>query len=163
MGNVVIGEAFVTYDELEGPDLDTARWGPARLPLPTGHEHIPLDPNAEVEVGEREVRVAIPFYHVVESPYEEFDDDFTRLRACEITRDRSTSTAAWRVDGRTVYETHGTVIPEHARIGFGIWTMLPIRDGRSRSLDGQGLNARWRQFRVRGVDVTSPCRRVSPE
>jgi hypothetical protein len=26
-----------------------------------------------------------PFYHVVESPYEDFDDDFTRLRACEIT------------------------------------------------------------------------------
>ncbi len=31
-----------------------------------------------------------PFYHVVESPYEDFDDDFTRLRACEITLDRST-------------------------------------------------------------------------
>ena len=85
-----------------------------------------------------------PFYHVVESPYEDFDDDFSRLRACEITLDRSTSTAAWCVDGRTVYEAHGTVIPERARIGFGIWTMLPIRDGRSRSLDGQGLNARWR-------------------
>jgi hypothetical protein len=45
------------------------------------------------------------------------------------------------------------VIPEQARIGFGIWTMLPIRDGRSRSLDGQGLDARWRGFRVRGVDA----------
>jgi Family of unknown function (DUF6081) len=41
-----------------------------------------------------------PFYHVVESPYEDFDDDFTRLRACEITLDRSRSTAAWLVDGR---------------------------------------------------------------
>ena len=92
-----------------------------------------------------------PFYHVVESPYEDFDDDFTRLRACEITLDRSASAAAWRVDGRTVYEAHGTVIPEHARIGFGIWTMLPIRDGRSRSLDGQGIDARWRRFRVRGA------------
>jgi hypothetical protein len=94
-----------------------------------------------------------PFYHVVESPYEEFDDDFTRLRACEITLDRSRSTAAWRVDGHTVYETHGTFIPERVRIGFGIWTMLPIRDGRSRSLDGQGMDARWRRFRVRGVDA----------
>ena len=61
------------------------------------------------------------------------------------------STAAWRVDGHRVYEAHGTVIPEHARIGFGIWTMLPIRDGRGRSLHGQGLDARWRGFRVRGV------------
>jgi Family of unknown function (DUF6081) len=89
-----------------------------------------------------------PFFHVVESPYEDFDDDFTRLRACEITLDRSRSTAAWRVDGRKVYEAH-TFIPERAQIGFGIWTMLPDRDGRSRSLDGQGLTARWRGFRVR--------------
>ena len=240
---------FVTYDELTGPDLDAARWSPARLPLPTGGEQIPLDPNAELAVGEGEVRVTIPrfslshdrfqsadspkyltfstaqfelppdrpatfavdlavkniggepgdyrtgmaafhvfdlavtkrvfaacgtstrvfalheqlglggggagepFYHVVESPYEDFDDDFTRLRACEITLDRNRSTAAWRVDGHRVYEAHGTVIPEHARIGFGIWTMQPIRDGRSRSLIGQGMNARWRRFRVRGVDA----------
>jgi hypothetical protein len=243
------GDGFVTYDALGGPDLDPARWNPARLPLPTGGEHVPVDPNAEVVVGEGEVRVTIPrfslfhdrfqqadspkylafstqcfalpsdgpatfavdlaveniggepadyrrgmaafhvfdldvtervfaacgtstrvlalheqlglggggsgapFYHVVESPYEDFDDDFTCLRACEITLDRGSGTAAWRVDGRTVYEAHGTVIPEHARIGFGIWTMLPIRDGHSRSLDGQGMNARWRRFRVRGVDA----------
>jgi hypothetical protein len=235
---------FVIYDELTGPDLDATRWSPFRVPYPTGGEFIPLDPNAELAVGQGEVRVKIPrfslshdtfqtadsakylmfstrqfdlppdrratfvvdlaienlggesadyrrgmaafhvfdletkrvfavcgtstrvlalhehlglggagasepFYYVVESPYEDFDDDFTRLRTCEITLDRSRSTAAWRVDGRTVYEAHGTVIPERARIGFGIWTMLPIRDGRSRSLDGQGLNARWRRFRVR--------------
>lgn len=241
-------DGFVTYDELRGPDLDAARWSPARLPLPTGGEHIPLDPNAELAVGEGEVRVTIPrfslshdafqaadsakylifstrqfelppdrpatfavdlavnniggepgdfrrgmaafqvfdevsmrvfsvigtatrvfaldeqlglggggagepFIYVVESPYEDFDDDFTRLRACEVTLDRSRSTAAWRVDGRTVYQTHGTLIPERVGIGFGIWTMLPIRDGRSRSLDGQGMNARWRRFRVRGVDA----------
>src|SRR4029434_10856692 len=66
-----------------------------------------------------------PFYHGVESPYEDFDDDFTRLRACEITLDRSRSTAAWGVDGHTVYQTHGTFIPERVGIGFGIWTMLP--------------------------------------
>jgi hypothetical protein len=240
-------DGFVTYDGLEGPDLDAARWSPARLPLPTGDQHIPLDPNAELTVGEGEVRVTIPcfslshdrfqaadspkylisstrqfelapdrpatfavdlavkniggepgdyrrgmaafhvadpvsmrvfavcgtstrvfvlheqvglggrgvgepFYHVVESPYEDFGDDFTRLRACEITLDRSGSTAAWRVDGRRVYEAHGTVIPERALIAFGIWTMLPIRDGRSRSLAGQGMNARWHRFRARGVD-----------
>jgi hypothetical protein len=241
------GDGFVTYDELRGPDLDAARWSPARLPLPTGGEHIPLDPNAELAVGEGEVRVTIPrfslssdtfqpadsakylvystgqfelppdrpatfavdlaveniggepgdyrramaafhvfdfdvsmrvfavigtatrvlaldeqlgpwganepFIYVAESPYEDFDADFTRLRTCEITLDRSSSTAAWRVDGRTVYEAHGTLIPERVRVGLGIWTMLPIRDGRSRSLDGQGMNARWRRFRVRGVDA----------
>jgi hypothetical protein len=239
-------DGFVTYDELSGPGLDPARWSPARLPLPAGGEHIPLDPNAELTVAEGEVRVSIPrfslshdtfqpadspkylifstrpfelppgrpatfavdlaveniggnpedfrrglaafhvfdfeaskrvfavcgtstrvlalheqlgswgadepFYHVVESPYEDFDDDFTRLRACEVTLDRSESTAAWRVDGHKVYETLGTFIPDRVRIGFGIWTMLPIRNGRGRSLDGQGMTARWRRFRVRGVD-----------
>jgi hypothetical protein len=49
-------DGFVTYDELKGPDLDAARLSPARLPLPTGGEHIPLDPNAELAVGEGEVR-----------------------------------------------------------------------------------------------------------
>ena len=242
-------EGFVTYDELTGPGLDAARWRPARLPLPTGGEHTPLDPNAELAVGEGEVRVTIPrfsashdrfqavdsakylvfstrdfvvppdrpatfaaglavtnfggepgdyrrgmaafhvfdldvsqrvfavcgtstrvlalheqlglggggagepFYHVVESPYEDFDDDFSRLRECEVTLDRRRSAASWRVDGHTVYQVHGTLIPERARIGFGIWTMLPIRDGRSRSLDGQGIDARWRRFRVGGVDA----------
>jgi hypothetical protein len=238
---------FLTYDELRGPDLDAARWSPARLPTPTGGEHIPLDPNAELAVGNGEVRVTIPrfslahdtfqpvdspkylifstrqfelppdrparfavdlavenlggdpgdyrwgmaafqvfdlevstrvfsvcgtatrvfaldeqlgpwgacepFIYMVESPYEDFDDDFTRLRACEITLDRSRSTATWRVDGRAVYQTHGTLIPERVQIGFGIWTMLPIRDGRSRSLDGQGMTARWRRFRACGVDA----------
>ena len=237
-------DRLVVYDEMSGPDLDDALWAPARLPLPGGEEHVPVDPNAGVVVGEGEVRVTIPrfslshdtfqaadspkylvfstheyelppdrpatfavdlaaeniggepedfrramaafhvfdlavtsrvfavcgtstrvvalheqlglgggaasepFYHVVESPYEDFDDDFTRLRECELTLDRSESRATWRVDGHTVYEAHGTVIPEHARIGFGIWTMVPIRDGRSRSLDGQGMSVRWRRFRV---------------
>jgi hypothetical protein len=230
---------FVTYDELSGPGLDAALWSPLHLPLPTGGEHVALDPNAELAVGEGEVRVTIPrfslahsakyvilsthqfelppdrpatfavdmaveniggepadfrrgmaafhvfdpgvskrvfavvgtstrvfamheqvapaasgagelFYHVVESPYEDFDDDFTRLRTGEITLDRSGSTAAWRVDGHKLFEAH-TLIPERAVIGLGIWTMLPERDGRS--LDGQGMSARWHRFRVRGVDA----------
>lgn len=240
-------DGFVTYDKFTGPELDAALWSPARLPLPTGGEHIPLDPSAELAVGEGQVRVTIPrftlshdtfqpadsakylifstrewelppdrpatfavdlavkniggepsdfrrgmaafqvfdfdvsmrvlsvcgtstrvfaldeqlgawgagepFYYMVESPYEDFDDDFTRFRTCEITLDRGSSTATWHVDGLKVYEAQGTLIPERARIGFGIYTMLPIRNGRSRSLDGQGINARWRGFRVRGVDA----------
>ena len=61
------GDGFVTYDELGGPDLDAARWSPARLPLPTGGEHIPLDPNAELAVSEGEVRVTIPRFSLAHS------------------------------------------------------------------------------------------------
>ena len=238
---------FVSYDELEGPELDAARWEPARLPLPTGKLHTPLDPNAELDVGGGEVRLTIrrfslsddrfqtvdsakhltfstrqfelssdrpasfgvdlavenvggdprdfrrgmaafhafdfgvskpvfavcgtssrvlamheqlgaweggePFCHVVESPYADFDDDFSVYRSCEIRLDRDRSTAAWLVDGQTVYEAHGTFIPERVRLAFGIWTMLSIQNGHSRSIEGQGMTARWRRFRVRGVDV----------
>jgi hypothetical protein len=86
---------------------------------------------------------------VAESPYADFDDDFTRLRECVITLDRGASTAAWTVDGQAIYKAR-TLIPERVQIGLGIWTMLPIRDGRSQSLEGQGLEARWRRFRVPG-------------
>jgi hypothetical protein len=89
-----------------------------------------------------------PFYRVIESPYEDIDDDFTRLRECEVTLHRGASTATWRVDGHEIYEATGTLIPERVQIGIGIWTMLPIRGGRSQSNDGQGLTARWRRFRV---------------
>jgi len=236
-----VRDGFSTYDGLSGPGLDAELWTPARLPLPTGGEHVALDPNAELVVGDGEVRVTIPrfsldhsakylvfstrefelppdrpatfavdmaveniggepadyrrgmaafavfdlavskrvfstvgtstrafamheqvapagggfgkpFFHVVESPYDDFDDDLTRLRVGEITLDRGKSTAVWHVDGHKLYEAH-TFIPDRAQIGFGIWTMLPDRDGRSRSLEGQGLSARWRRFRVRGVDA----------
>jgi hypothetical protein len=235
-----------TYDELSGPDLDSALWSPARLPLPTG-EHVPIDPNAEAAVADGAVLVTIPrfslsdgtyqsadsvkynvlstrqfelppdrpatfaadlavenvggepsdyrrgiaafqvadleastrvfsvtgtstrvfamhenlrlggagegdrFVHVIESPYEDFEDDFTQFRECEITLDRSTSTATWHVDGHKLYEARGTLIPERARFSFGIYTQLPIRDGRSQSLQDQGMKARWRRFRVAGI------------
>jgi Family of unknown function (DUF6081) len=90
-----------------------------------------------------------PFIHVIESPYEDFDDDFTRFRACEVILDRTSSTVVWRVDGRTVYEAVEPHIPERVRIGLGLFTMLPIRNGRSRSLHGQGISARYRRIRTR--------------
>jgi hypothetical protein len=238
------GNGFVTYDEFTGPELDAGRWSVDPIPLPGGAQHLPLDPNARIVVGDGEVHVAVPrfslsndrfqaadsvkflalstrtfelppdrpaafaadvavtgiggdpadyrrgiaalqvadlqaskrvfsicgtstrvfamhehlglgddratkpFIHVIESPYEDFNDDFTRFRACEVILDRSTSTVVWRVDGRTVYETCEPYIPERARIGLGLFTMLPIRNGRSRALQGQGMSARYRRIRT---------------
>src|ERR671919_2075209 len=66
-------DRFVTYDELRGPDLDAARWNPARLPLPTGGEHIPIDPNAELAVGKGEVRVTIPRFSLSHHEFQSAD------------------------------------------------------------------------------------------
>jgi hypothetical protein len=102
------------------------------------HEHLPLAGGGP----------GAPFVRMVESPYEDFEQDFTRFRTGEITLDRSSSTATWRVDGHTIYEARGTQIPKAAYIAFGIYTQVPIRDGRSQSNEGQGMQARWRRFRV---------------
>lgn len=243
----MVDDAFVVYDECQGPELDEGLWQPAQLPVPSGSgTHMPLDPASHVRVGEGHVRVEIPrfslshdtaqsadsakylvfstrrfalasdrattfavemavenvgsdpadyryamaafhvldlddstrvfsvcgtstrilalheqlgfgqvgsepFFHVVESPYADFDDDFTRLRFCEVTLDRSRSTATWRVERQQIYALR-TPIPDTVQLGFGIWTMIPIRHGKSRSLIGQGLTAAWKRFRVSGDD-----------
>ena len=92
------GDGFVTYDELAGPDLAAARWSPARLPLPTGGEHIPLDPNAELAVGEGEVRAGDNSFSLAHSAkYLIFS---TRQSSCRwIGRRRSPSTSRWRTLG----------------------------------------------------------------
>ena len=122
------GDGFVRYDELTGPDLDPAHWSPARLPLPAGGDHLPLDDNAELTVGEGEVRVTIPRFSLSHDTFQPADspkylifstrefelpsdrpatfavdlavtnlggepEDYRRLHACEITLDRSGSTA----------------------------------------------------------------------
>jgi Family of unknown function (DUF6081) len=65
-------QGFVEYDELKGPGLDAALWTPARLPLPTG-EHVPLDPYAELDVGDGEVRVTIPRFSLSHARFQAAD------------------------------------------------------------------------------------------
>lgn len=91
------------------------------------------------------------FGHAVESPFLDFDDDFSDFRACEVTLDRSAGSARWVVDGQTIYELENTEIPEQVKFGFGMFTMVPQRGGASRCLQGQGLDTRWRRFRFKGA------------
>jgi hypothetical protein len=73
-GEAFGGNGFVTYDELTGPNLDAACWLPARIPLPTGDEHIlELDPNAELTVGEGEMRVTIPRFSLSSNTFQAAD------------------------------------------------------------------------------------------
>jgi hypothetical protein len=235
---------WVVYDELAGPELVPALWAPEQLPLPEGGVRIPCDPNADVLVGDGQIRVNIPrfslshdtfqaadnvkylmfstarielpaegpavfgvdlavrtaggdpadvraglaslnvvdlddsgcvfdicateervfalhermvfgakpgyeFSHLVESPFQPVGGRSGRPRTCEITLDRGRSLAVWQVDGRPVYRVSGVRIPERIRVGFGIFTLVAITDGRSHSLRGQGLDATWRAFRYR--------------
>jgi Family of unknown function (DUF6081) len=88
---------FVTYDELSGPDLDEAHWSPARLPLPTGAEHIPLDPYAELVVGEGVVRVTIPRFSLSHDTFQTADSAkylIFSTRQFELPPDRAATFAA---------------------------------------------------------------------
>jgi hypothetical protein len=171
-------DGFVTYDELRGPDLDAARWSPARLPLPTGGDHIPLDPNAELAVGEGEVRVTIPRFSMSHDTFQPADSAKYLIFSTPV---RAAAGSARDVRRRPRGQEHrrgtgglpagngrlprvrlrrlhpASRVRDHPRpeqLDLGIWTMLPIRDGHGRSLDGQGMNARWHRFRVRGVDAS---------
>src|SRR6187455_731878 len=85
-------DGFVSYDELKGPDLDAARWSPARLRLPTGEEHIALDPNAELTVGDGEVRVAIPRFSLSHDRFQAADSAKYLIMS---TREFETTAGPW--------------------------------------------------------------------
>jgi hypothetical protein len=89
-------DGFV-YDELTGPDLDAARWSPARLPLPTGDVHIALDPNAELTVGGGEVQVTIPQFSLSHDRFQAADSAkylVLSTREFELPLDRAATFAA---------------------------------------------------------------------
>jgi hypothetical protein len=69
----------------------------------------------------------------------------------EVTLDPAAGLVTWRVDGRTIYHAGEPHLPRRVRLGLGVFTMLPIRDGRSRSLRGQGMSVRYRRPRTYGM------------
>jgi hypothetical protein len=63
----------------------------ARLPLPTGGEHLALDPNAELAVGDGEVRVTIPRFSLSHDKFQAADSAkylIFSTRQSEMPRDR---------------------------------------------------------------------------
>ena len=70
-----------------------ATWSPARLPLPTG-EHIPLDPNAELAVGEGEVRVAIPRFSLSHDSFQSADSP--KYLAFSTRQSRKGEISSWK-------------------------------------------------------------------
>jgi hypothetical protein len=126
-GPAAARDGFVTY-----PGLDAARWSPARLPLPTGGEHIPLDPDAELAVGEGEVRVTIPRFSLSHDTFQPAE-----VRAAR---------AAGRVGSRRALLPRSRVAVRGLR--RRLHSASRVRDhSRSEQLDGGlGEPPRWRAF-----------------
>jgi len=62
---------------------------------------------------------------------------------CEIEFDMGAGTVRWLVNGTEIYRTVGAPMPERAVLGLGLMSGVLLRDGRSASLEGQGLSASW--------------------
>jgi hypothetical protein len=82
-----------------------------------------------------------PFTHVVEQPLSGIPVAPGRPHDYAVTLDAGRGTVEWHIDGTLVYLIQGAEIPAQVNVGLGIFTLHPIRDGRSTSLRGQGMAA----------------------
>jgi hypothetical protein len=90
-----------------------------------------------------------PFTRMIEDPFlfsragSRPDPDF---RHCSIEIDRSRGQVVWKIDDRALHVAGGlTGLPEEVHMGFGVFTLVPIGEGKS-SNHGQGARASWRNF-----------------
>lgn len=96
--------------------------------------------------------VANPFTYVIEAPLSGVATKQGQSHAHSVTLDAGRGLAQWHVDGTLVYQVHGVEIPTQVNIGFGIFTLHPLHDGRSTSLRGQGLSASFGPVSVSGTE-----------
>jgi hypothetical protein len=82
----------------------------------------------------------------------------------EVVLDRAAGAISMFVDGARLFRTRDLpVLPRKIKLGMGILTLSPLVDGRSTSLQGQGMRSRWRNVRTRtgaGAAAGSGCRNV---
>lgn len=100
------------------------------------HEQLPISPTVT------------PFIHMIENPMAGVHPQPGVSMRYEIELDRAQKLARWRVNGKEIFRAHGVTIPSSVRMGFGLFTLHPIAEGRSSSLKGQGLTASWSRFTV---------------
>lgn len=96
--------------------------------------------------------VESPFTHVVDAPLSGVATTQGQRHTHSVTLDTEHGVARWHVDGTLIYQVQGVEIPERVNIGLGIFTLHPIRDGRSTSLRGQGLSASFGPVAVSGAE-----------
>jgi hypothetical protein len=109
--------------------------------------------HALYELQEWPVGFATPeeaFLYVVDNPELGVATEPGRWHAYQVTINRKDSTIEAHVDGRLLFRTHDLpVSPGRIKLGMGILTLSPLKDGASTSCQGQGMVARWRNVRVR--------------
>jgi hypothetical protein len=82
-----------------------------------------------------------PFTYVVDHPFSGIVAEPGRSHRYSVSLDAGSRTAEWRIDGTLVHDVRGVEIPAQVNVGLGIITTHPIKDGKSRSLRGQGMSA----------------------
>ena len=89
-------------------------------------------------------RPAGPEYtHLVREPFAPVSVAPGVTQDCRIEFDSRTSSVRWLVDGVQIYRVAGVPFPERVVLGLGLLSGVPVRDGRSASLIGQGISATW--------------------
>ena len=103
-------------------------------------------------------RLAVPglvdgedaFTYVVDPPLCGLRTTPDEYQHCAIALDAGAGSVRFTVDGVLVYQVPSLpVIPTQLHVGMGLMTLLPIEDGRSVSVRGQGMAGRWRSFGYR--------------
>jgi hypothetical protein len=92
------------------------------------------------------IEPADPFTWLIERPF--LGLDFTDFHEYAIVFNRQRGHVDWFVDGTPVFSAREVTVPESSGIAFGLMTLMPIVDGKSTSLRGQGMAARWRRLQV---------------
>jgi hypothetical protein len=88
------------------------------------------------------------FTWIVEAPLSAGEIDSSQFHEYAVVLDPAARRIRWLVDDRLAYEAQNVEVPASMRVGFGVFTLYPLRDGHSVSLRGQGMSGRWRELRV---------------
>jgi hypothetical protein len=94
------------------------------------------------------VSVEDSMYRVVEDAYHMPELDGERFHDFRIELDAGANRSRWFIDDRKIYEAASPQFPKRVNVGIGLVTLHQIRNGESRSIRGQGMAARYRNFRV---------------
>jgi Family of unknown function (DUF6081) len=94
------------------------------------------------------VPVEDSMYRVVEDVYHMPEIDGERFHDFRIELDTTTNQSRWFIDDRKIYEAASPQFPKRVNVGIGLVTLHQVRSGESRSMRGQGMAARYRNFRV---------------